>query len=201
MINDPAASEDDKNAAVDEFPDKFHDYHNDVDQYRGDASVAGRSQGSYWRMRKARQRWLGGRSGSPSIGPEGQPEQQAEDPRCQGIKNDVARGTLFMNKYFCKGDDLLTCLVRSQDSLLDITSGKCRETIGPGDRERVTCKQEEQQSGSDSCPNDMPRRPGQDCPGTIGQTIPVDYISTTPLGAMIASMCLGAGGGLCPEDF
>jgi hypothetical protein len=145
-------------------------------------------------------RWI------PPVGPNGSPEAAFEDPRCQGLEIDTARGTLFSNPHFCQGDDLLTCTKRQEDAIFALTGGQCEVVTGPDGREIMMCKQEEaipvqppedSPGSSNAGPTDLPCRsdqqPGCGRPGS--PEIAPDFISTTPLGGIIMSVCAAD----CPQ--
>jgi hypothetical protein len=126
------------------------------------------------------------------------------DPRCEAREQAAAQGRLFMDPDFCRGDDMLTCLLRSQDTLYDLTGGRCRQEVGPDDRQRPVCERRDSERSreggrGDMTPNWGGGRLDDDRIGVGSQRrIGREYVDTTPLGTFLATLCARGG---CPEDF
>jgi hypothetical protein len=119
-----------------------------------------------------------------------------EDPRCAQVKTDKERGTLFMNRDFCKGDDPLTCLARQEDSTRDLIG--CRVEPGADGGKELVCKQNE--NPLDVKPGDPGYSPLDVVvrrPVAQNERLYTDYISSTPLAGVIALRCQAAQGGIC----
>lgn len=114
-----------------------------------------------------------------------------ENPLCTiGSPNGQGGGFLWRNKKFCGEDDMITCMDRAGDALIDFTQGRCRKVIGPADNPTILCKKKEDplappdadpQSGPADGPIRFPVIPG----------VKVDYafVDATPLGAILVVLC------------
>jgi len=138
----------------------------------------------------------------PPVGPDGTPDGSFSDPRCVRRATDAARGTLFTDPQFCGGSNMLECLRRQEDSILDITGGNCERVEGPAGGEILSCGDNSPlfpdcDAGAGTldcasrCPADQPR-----CLNVLPGSSSTPYISMTPLGAMLETLCRAD----CPSE-
>lgn len=127
---------------------------------------------------------------SPVVDPYGNPEGRFEDPRCHGQEISEAQDTLFMDKNFCKGADMLTCMQKVSDPISAATGGQCRIESGSSDEQKLVCDSL-QQFWTQIPPSDNSCRAPADGPCEIerGPQIDQDYISLTPLHGVLAVKC------------
>jgi hypothetical protein len=143
--------------------------------------------------------------------PDERPPGTWESARCSRLKSDSTVGILFMNKDFCRGDNMMSCLRRVHDTLYAVTDGRCGVEAGTAGGRTIRCNNDgESAPGANGCPANNPgclndgvgngSRPGsRGRSGGASGSVPWGYLETTPIGQSVTQMC--ANGRPCGETW